>query len=81
MVLWALYFFPLDPLFYVRGLHTVNLDHRADHPFFLMGKLEPGGWPHYLLVAWFVKTPVPTLLLFAAALFVFARRRRASRCR
>jgi hypothetical protein len=44
-----------------------------------MGELRPGGWTHYLLVAWLVKTPLPLLVLLgvALALFLAGRRTRA----
>jgi hypothetical protein len=44
-----------------------------------MGEYRREGWPYYLLVAWLVKTPLPSLLLLAAAAVLFARGRRAAR--
>jgi hypothetical protein len=79
LVLWAIYFFPADPLFYWHGLQTVNADHDPSYPRYLMGELKPGGWPYYLLVAWLVKTPLPFLLLLGGASIVFVLGRRASR--
>ncbi|MGH7820840.1 MAG: ArnT family glycosyltransferase, partial [Candidatus Binatia bacterium] len=75
-VLWVIYFFPRDPFFYLHGLRTVNLDRVSEYPFFLMGELKPGGWAHYLLIAFLVKTPLPTLLLLAASITAFASGRR-----
>ncbi len=76
VVVWALYFFPADPWFYLRGLQTVQQDHNPDHPVYLMGELKKGGWVYYLLIAWLVKTPLPSLLLLAAAIagFFFGKR-------
>jgi len=64
---WAIYFFPKDPLFYWKGIQAVNRDRGVQPYFYLMGTLKPGGWKSYLLVAWLVKTPIPSLLLTVAA--------------
>lgn len=73
LVLWAIYLFPLDPFFYVHGLAWVNGDHNPRALHMLLGELKPGGWPHYLSVAWLLKTPIPELLLLAGAIALFAR--------
>jgi hypothetical protein len=62
---WAIYFFPKDPLFYWKGIQAVNRDRGVQPYFYLMGTLKPGGWKSYLFVAWLVKTPIPSLLLTA----------------
>lgn len=76
LVLWALYFFPRDPLFYWQGMKTVYRDHAPNHEFYLMGELSKQGWWYFLLVAWLVKTPVPTLLILGTALVLFICGRR-----
>ena len=78
IVLWVIYIFPRDPLFYWRGFQAVNQDHSPDYPYYLMGTLKPGGWTHYLLIAWLVKTPLPSLLLLAGAALVLVRGVRAA---
>jgi len=78
VVVWALYFFPADPLFYLKGLATVNKDHDPGYFAYLMGELKPGGWYSYLFIAYLVKTPIPSLLLLGAAVLLFFRRRRAA---
>jgi hypothetical protein len=79
VVVWAIYFFPTDPLFYWKGIQSVNRD-RGTHPYFyLMGELRPGGWTSYLLIAWLVKTPIPSLLMTVAALVMLFKGTRASR--
>ncbi|MCI0657126.1 MAG: glycosyltransferase family 39 protein, partial [Acidobacteria bacterium] len=78
LVVWALYFFPSDPWFYLRGLATVNRDHDPGYFAYLMGEMRPGRWYSYFLIAYLVKTPIPSLILLAAAGVVFFRRRRAS---
>ncbi len=79
VALWAIYLFPTDPLFYWRALQTVNADHNPKYAFYLMGALKQGGWSYYLLIAWLVKTPLPSLLLLAGALLAFWRGVRAPR--
>jgi hypothetical protein len=75
---WAIYFFPKDPLFYWKGIQSVNRDRGTQPYFYLMGTLKPGGWKSYLLVAWLVKTPIPSLLLTAAALVMSFKRWRTT---
>jgi hypothetical protein len=72
-VLWLVYFAPTDPLFYWKGLRTVQSDTAVDYPTLLMGEIRPGGFSAYFLVAWLVKTPLPSLLLLAIALVLFLR--------
>ena len=67
VLVWAIYFFPKDPLFYWKGIQAVNRDRGVQPYFYLMGTLKPGGWKSYLLIAWLVKTPIPSLLLTVAA--------------
>jgi hypothetical protein len=68
---WTIYFFPKDPLIYWKGIQAVNRDRGAQPYFYLMGTLKPGGWKSYLLVAWLVKTPIPSLLTVAAVVMSF----------
>lgn len=78
VVVWFLYMCPKDPLFYWRGIQLVHQDHPANSNFYLMGSLKPGGWKLYLLVAWLVKTPIPSMILLGAAVVMFFRGRRSS---
>ena len=68
VVVWAIYFFPRDPLFYWEGLRLVkgDFDPRAVH--LLMGELSHETWYGYFLVAWLIKTPLPELAILAAAI-------------
>jgi len=75
MVLWVIYLFPSDPLFYLKDLWLVNLDHNPDHLFYLMGELKQEGWRSYLLIAWLIKTPIPSLLLLALSVVFYVRGR------
>jgi hypothetical protein len=74
--LWVVYLGPSDPLFYLEGLRHVQSDTAIDYPSLLMGAVRPGGFPSYFLIAWLVKTPIPSLLILAAALVMFFRGRR-----
>ncbi|HVR70230.1 MAG TPA: hypothetical protein VMT87_05230 [Vicinamibacteria bacterium] len=51
------------------------LDHAQTRPAFLMGEHSETGWPHFFLVTFAVKTPVPLLLLGVAAAVVAWRER------
>ncbi len=74
-VVWALYFFAPDPFIYFKGMATVNRDHDPNYFPYLLGETHPGRWNSYLLIAYLVKTPLPELLLLAAAIFLFCARR------
>lgn len=43
-------------------------------PQFLLGEFSPDGWGHYFLVALFLKTPIPAILLVIAGIVAGARR-------
>jgi hypothetical protein len=57
----------LVPEDYARGLVFV-MRHSEARRTFLLGELSDRGFPHYFLVTFLVKTPVPLLLLTALAL-------------
>lgn len=78
-VLWLVYLAPADPLFYLKGLRTVQRDIAGDFPFLLHGTIRPGGHPAYFLIAWLVKTPLPTLVLLGLAIASVRRARRIGR--
>ena len=78
VIVWAIYFFPKDPLFYWKGIQAVNRDRGVQPYFYLMGTLKPGGWKSYLLVAWLLKTPIPSLLLVFASVVMLFKGRRAT---
>jgi hypothetical protein len=62
----------LLPEAYVRGLVFV-LDNAQGRPTFLMGRLSPNGFPHYFLVTFLLKTPIPLLLLLGVTLATASR--------
>jgi len=57
----------LVPEDYARGALFV-MAHSEARPTFLLGELSDRGFPHYFLVTFLLKTPVPLLLLTALAL-------------
>jgi hypothetical protein len=73
LVLYASYFFPRDPLFYVKGMMRVNADHNPDYPAYLMGHFKKGGWWYYFPLAFLFKTPIPTLILLVLTLILIKR--------
>ncbi len=72
LVVWAIYFFPSDPRFYLAGIGDVKGDYNPGYLHFLMGQFQTGRWLSYFLIAWLVKMPLPALLLCAAAIVALA---------
>ncbi len=68
LVVWALYFFPSDPLFYYKGLKTVYADSNPGYSYYLNGNFKEGGWWYYFLEAFVIKTPIPFLIVLFASL-------------
>ncbi len=60
---------------YIVGFKDVLTHSTAGHPAYLLGMNSQEGWWYYFIVAFFVKTPIPTILLFLAAFFVFFKTR------
>jgi 4-amino-4-deoxy-L-arabinose transferase-like glycosyltransferase len=87
--IWAVYGFTWGPIDGI-GLSLPSPDHwgeflslihrlnRADRAF-LLGRVYEGGWWPYFLVAFAVKTPLPTLILIGWAIVRVIRRRRLLR--
>jgi 4-amino-4-deoxy-L-arabinose transferase-like glycosyltransferase len=65
IVIAAAYLFSASPLLYFKNARLVNANHIANYPFYLFGRLKPGGWWYYFLAAFAVKATVPTLLFIA----------------
>ncbi len=71
LILWALYGFELRPHPFATHLLLWRMlrRHMAEgHAAFLMGQVAHHGWWYYYPVAFLLKTPLPTLVLLAAAL-------------
>ena len=62
---------------YAANIRTINAWYSKGHalPQFLMGEFSPTGWPHYYLVAFLLKTPIPAILLAIAALVAGMRQK------
>lgn len=72
LILWGTYFFG-DLTTWWNGLRW-QLGHQdGGHPAFLLGEYSRTGWPHYFFVAFFVKTPLGTLILIGVSLLLFRR--------
>ena len=62
----------LLPEDYVRGLLFV-MEHSESRRTFLLGRLSDDGFPHYFLVTFLLKTPIPLLILALLALLRIPR--------
>lgn len=67
IVISSAYLFSASPLTYFKNTSLVNANHIANYPFFLFGRLKPGGWWYYFLAAFAVKATIPTLLFILFA--------------
>ena len=59
---------------YFRGLRWLGRYSQRGAPAFLMGEHSRQGWWYYFLAAFVIKTPVPTLVLLAAAIYLTVRK-------
>ena len=59
---------------YWNGLKAILERAERGNPTFLMGRYSTKGWWYYFPVAFFIKTPLPMLLLLALALVLTIRR-------
>lgn len=81
-VRWATEHLPIPAYPYFKGLTNVLTHSSYGHDSYLMGDYRSLGWVQYFPVAFAVKTPLPTLLLYltviALALLPFRRWRQPS---
>ncbi|MCI0395199.1 MAG: glycosyltransferase family 39 protein [Chloroflexi bacterium] len=85
LLVWALYHFEVGPAAglpfpvpaptYVRDFFTAGGHVERGHAAYLLGQQSVEGWWHYFVVAFLVKTPVPTLLLLASGLVLLVVQR------
>jgi hypothetical protein len=68
LVVYAVYLFPRDLGFYLRGLMEVGKQHDPNYEYYLLGDFSDEGWWYYFLVAFVIKTPLPTLIVLAVSL-------------
>ena len=66
--------YPFPAREYLTGLQAATILIGGGKDSFLLGAYSPDGWWYYFPVAFAVKTPLPTLILFGAS-FIFAYRR------
>jgi len=66
--------FPLPAPMYIKGLRYFFDHAQTGHPAFLAGQYSETGWWYYFPVAFLLKTPLPTMLLFSLGLFMSIRR-------
>ncbi len=72
-VLYTVYLFPEDPLFYVKAIRRAPHLPAAGYLWYLMGQFRAETWWYYFLVAFAIKTPIPMLLLIALAVWHWLR--------
>jgi len=72
LVVEALYFFPSDPLLYLKGMSMVNADHARQYGAYMAGGLATR-FLSYFAVAWLLKEPVATIVLALLGLVVVVR--------
>ncbi len=58
---------------YFRGLRWLQSYSQRGASAFLMGNYSRSGWWYYFLVAFAIKTPIPTLILLATATYLTVR--------
>jgi len=72
-VLYMIYLFPEDPLFYVKAVLLAPRLHIPGYLYYLMGEFRAEGWWYYFLLAYAIKTPIPMLLLIPLAFWHWRR--------
>ena len=58
---------------YFEGLSFVITHSSEGHPAYLLGQHSSQGWWYYFIIAFFVKTPIPTILIFLLSIIIAAR--------
>jgi hypothetical protein len=74
VVVQGLYFFPRDPLVYLRGLKMVNADHISNYLAYMAGDLQKR-FLSYFAVAYLLKEPIATIILAGIGLVTLVRSR------
>jgi hypothetical protein len=77
VIVYALYFFPLDPLVYFRGIQKVNADHISTFPAFLAGKFQPR-FAAYFPAVFLLKESIASIVLATIGAVVLIRNRAVS---
>ena len=71
-------FGPARPFAYLAGFQEAFAKLSTDYPFYLAGRLSKDGFYSYYVVAFLLKTPIPTLLLIAASLLTLRKHPRVA---
>jgi Dolichyl-phosphate-mannose-protein mannosyltransferase len=71
----VLYLSPGGLYLYRYGIGLVNADHHPDYLVFLAGEFAHR-FPAYFAIAWLLKEPLATLLLFVSGVYLLARSRK-----
>ncbi|HVT45435.1 MAG TPA: glycosyltransferase family 39 protein [Thermoanaerobaculia bacterium] len=58
---------PIPATDYFHGMMALAQHQTGGHPSFLLGEFSQHGWPHYFLVAFVVKSPIPLVILTLVA--------------
>lgn len=58
---------------YLRGIWEFSQHAKMGHSSYLMGEVSHQGWWYYYVVVFFIKTPLPILILLALRLCLFKR--------
>jgi len=77
LVIQALYFFPSEPLLYLKGMGLVNADHDPNYDAYLAGMLDKRFFS-YFAVAWLMKEPLAAIALVLVGLVLVIRSRKYS---
>jgi hypothetical protein len=73
LLIHALYFFPGNPFLYLEGFRRVNADHDPTYWPYMAGQFQPRFWSYYV-VAYFLKEPLPSIVLASIGLAALLRR-------
>lgn len=86
LVIWGLYHWELRPLptfnlpipaaTYLSNFLEAQSHIERGHATYLFGEQSTTGWWYYFLVAFLIKTPIPTLILLLVAIFLLAAQQR-----
>ena len=77
LCIWIVYGFEikdgLPAATYWRGLSKIFTEYSQGYPTYLFGQISRTGWWYYFPVTFVLKTPLPTLILFAIGLVAIFR--------
>lgn len=75
LIVYALYFFPKDLGFYIRGMRLIYADWSGGLNFYLNGNFSATGWWYYFIFVFLIKTPIPFLFTLSIAVVMMIRRK------